>query len=109
MPPRTPITLITGPLGSGKTTLLRHILATRPAKIAIVMNEFGEIAIDASYVRKKVGELASNADLSRFVRKAVKAALLTAKAASGWSPAPAWLTSATTFSASTWTRTRSRC
>src|SRR6266511_4458624 len=35
---RTPITLVTGPLGSGKTTLLRHILATRPAKIAIVMN-----------------------------------------------------------------------
>src|SRR6266702_3484694 len=35
---RTPITLITGPLGSGKTTLLRHILATRPAKIAVVIN-----------------------------------------------------------------------
>ena len=41
MIPRTPITLVTGPLGSGKTTLLCHILATRPAKIAIVMNEFG--------------------------------------------------------------------
>src|SRR6266850_1974117 len=38
MQPRTPITLVTGPLGSGKTTLLRHILATRPAKIAIEMN-----------------------------------------------------------------------
>jgi len=47
---RTPITLITGPLGSGKTTLLRHILATRPAKIAIVMNEFGEIAIDTKVI-----------------------------------------------------------
>jgi G3E family GTPase len=47
---RTPITLITGPLGSGKTTLLRHILATKPAKIAIVMNEFGEIAIDAKVI-----------------------------------------------------------
>jgi G3E family GTPase len=46
MTPRTPITLVTGPLGSGKTTLLRHILATHPARIAIVMNEFGEIAID---------------------------------------------------------------
>jgi len=50
---RTPITLITGPLGSGKTTLLRHILATRPAKIAIVMNEFGEIAIDAKVIEGK--------------------------------------------------------
>lgn len=53
MHPRTPITLVTGPLGSGKTTLLRHILATRPAKIAIVMNEFGEIAIDAKVVEGK--------------------------------------------------------
>src|SRR6058998_2886188 len=50
---RTPITLITGPLGSGKTTLLRYILATRSAKIAIVMNEFGEIAIDSKVVEGK--------------------------------------------------------
>src|SRR5437773_676363 len=47
---RTPITLVTGTLGSGKTTLLRHILAARPTKIAIVMNEFGEIAIDAKVI-----------------------------------------------------------
>jgi G3E family GTPase len=61
MRPRTPITLITGPLGSGKTTLLRHILATRPAKIAIVMNEFGEIAIDTKVIEGKnvrIAELA---------------------------------------------------
>jgi len=51
--PRTPITLITGPLGSGKTTLLRHILATHRAKIAIVMNEFGEIAIDTKVIEGK--------------------------------------------------------
>jgi G3E family GTPase len=50
---RTPITLITGPLGSGKTTLLCHILATPPAKIAIVMNEFGEIAIDTKVIEGK--------------------------------------------------------
>jgi G3E family GTPase len=50
---RTPVTLITGPLGSGKTTLLRHILATKPAKIAIVMNEFGEIAIDTKVIEGK--------------------------------------------------------
>ena len=53
MQPRTPITLVTGPLGSGKTTLLRYILATRPAKIAIVMNEFGEIAIDTKVIDGK--------------------------------------------------------
>src|SRR5499425_2142187 len=53
MTARTPITLITGPLGSGKTTLLRHILATHQAKLAIVMNEFGEIAIDAKIIEGK--------------------------------------------------------
>ncbi|MEP6586704.1 MAG: GTP-binding protein [Candidatus Udaeobacter sp.] len=53
MTPRTPITLITGPLGSGKTTLLRHILATQREKIAIVMNEFGEIAIDTKIIEGK--------------------------------------------------------
>jgi G3E family GTPase len=53
MTPRTPITLITGPLGSGKTTLLRHILATQPGKIAVVMNEFGEIAIDTKVIEGK--------------------------------------------------------
>jgi G3E family GTPase len=50
---RIPITLITGPLGSGKTTLLRHILATQPGKIAIIMNEFGEIAIDKKVIEGK--------------------------------------------------------
>jgi len=33
--------------------LLRHILATHPAKIAIVMNEFGEIAIDTKVIEGK--------------------------------------------------------
>src|SRR6516225_10521599 len=56
--PRTPITLITGPLGSGKTTLLRHILAVQPEKIAIVMNEFGEIAIDTKVIEGKNVRLA---------------------------------------------------
>jgi G3E family GTPase len=55
---RTPITLVTGPLGSGKTTLLRHVLATRPAKIAIVMNEFGEIAIDTKVIEGKTVRIA---------------------------------------------------
>jgi G3E family GTPase len=55
---RTPLTVITGPLGSGKTTLLRHILDTFPKKIAILMNEFGEIAIDAKIIQGKNVEMA---------------------------------------------------
>ena len=55
---RTPLTVITGPLGSGKTTLLRHILDTVSRKIAILMNEFGEIAIDAKIIQGKNVEMA---------------------------------------------------
>jgi G3E family GTPase len=55
---RTPLTVITGPLGSGKTTLLRHILETVSKKIAIIMNEFGEIAIDAKIIQGKNVQMA---------------------------------------------------
>ncbi len=42
--------LIAGSLGSGKTTLLRHLVARADRRIAILMNEFGEIAIDSKVV-----------------------------------------------------------
>jgi len=54
----TPITIITGYLGSGKTTLLRHLLETADRKIAIVMNEFGQIDIDAQILRGKNVDIA---------------------------------------------------
>lgn len=46
METKTPLTTLTCSLGSGKTTLLRHILQTFPYKIAILMNEFGDISIN---------------------------------------------------------------
>lgn len=55
---RTPLTVITGALGSGKTTLLRHILDSFPKKIAILMNEFGEIAIDSKIIQGKNVQMA---------------------------------------------------
>ncbi len=51
--PKTPIVLITGSLGSGKTTLLRRILEFAPFRIAVLMNEFGELAIDSRVVSGK--------------------------------------------------------
>src|SRR5919202_1009997 len=54
----TALTVITRPNGSGKTTLLRHIIDTVPQKIAILMNEFGEIAIDAKIIQGKNVEMA---------------------------------------------------
>ena len=50
---KIPITIITGYLGAGKTTLLRRIADKSGKKIAILMNEFGEIAIDSKVVEGK--------------------------------------------------------
>ena len=44
---RLPVTIVTGFLGSGKTTLVNHLLANRQGlKIAVMVNEIGEIGID---------------------------------------------------------------
>jgi G3E family GTPase len=48
---KTPITLITGSLGSGKTTLLKRIMDSTNRKVVLLMNEFGEIAIDSKVIQ----------------------------------------------------------
>jgi len=50
---KTPITIVTGYLGSGKTSLLKHILDNADRRFAIVMNEFGELAIDSKVIKGK--------------------------------------------------------
>lgn len=43
-----PVTIITGFLGSGKTTLLNQILQNKQdLKVAVLVNEFGDINIDS--------------------------------------------------------------
>lgn len=47
MPNRVPLTLITGYLGAGKTTLLNALLRDASAgRIAVVVNEFGDVGLD---------------------------------------------------------------
>ena len=54
----TPITLLTGFLGSGKTTLLNHLLRDPAAgRVAVVINEFGDIGLDHDLVQEATEEM----------------------------------------------------
>ena len=49
---KIPATVITGFLGSGKTTLIRHMLANAGGRrIALIINEFGDLGIDRDIVQ----------------------------------------------------------
>ena len=58
---KIPVLLITGYLGSGKTTLLNRILTNRRGiRFAVIVNDIGEVNIDASLIEK--GGVVSQSD-----------------------------------------------
>ena len=56
-PPKTsleklPVTVITGFLGSGKTTLIRNLIQNPQGKrLAVVVNEFGDVGVDGEILK----------------------------------------------------------
>ncbi|GLK67512.1 cobalamin biosynthesis protein CobW [Hansschlegelia plantiphila] len=51
-PVKIPATVVTGFLGAGKTTLIRHLLQNAGGRrIALIVNEFGDVGIDGDVLR----------------------------------------------------------
>src|SRR5438876_10143325 len=49
---RIPCTIVTGFLGAGKTTLVRHVLENAGGRrLAVIVNEFGDVGIDGEILR----------------------------------------------------------
>jgi len=54
---RIPVTLLTGFLGAGKTTLLNHLIHDPEAgRIAVIMNEFGDVGLDHDLIEEATEE-----------------------------------------------------
>ena len=54
---KIPVTIVTGFLGSGKTTLICNLLKHVPdRRLAVLVNEFGEVSVDGALLRAAGGE-----------------------------------------------------
>ena len=48
---KVPATIVTGFLGAGKTTLIRHLLEQADRRIALIINEFGDLGVDGGILK----------------------------------------------------------
>ena len=53
------VTVIGGYLGAGKTTLLNHVLRSADERVAVIVNDFGSVNIDAALIESTSGDTIS--------------------------------------------------
>jgi cobalamin biosynthesis protein CobW len=64
LPSKVPVTVITGFLGAGKTSLIRHMLENANGrKLALIINEFGDLGIDGDILKGCGDETCSEDDV----------------------------------------------
>lgn len=64
MPAKIPATIVTGFLGAGKTTMIRHILQNAGGRrIALIINEFGDLGVDGDILKGCGDETCSEDDV----------------------------------------------